>query len=58
MNDRKRRLIPMVIEPVQMPAWLFGIVGIDCTKSDPLIDPFDKLRSTLGAPLVRGVRGR
>ena len=55
MHDRKRRLIPMVIEPVQMPAWLFGIVGIDCTKSDPLIDPFDKLRSTLGAPLTRGV---
>ena len=55
MNDRKRRLIPMVIEPVHMPAWLFGIVGIDCTKSDPLVDPFDKLRATLGAPLAETV---
>lgn len=51
MGDRKRRLIPFVIEPVPMPAWLYGIVGIDCTAPDPLVDPIDKLRATLGAPL-------
>ena len=51
MGDRKRRLIPVVIEPVSMPAWLYGIVGIDCTKRDPMVDPFDKLTATLGAPL-------
>ena len=51
MGDRKRRLIPLVIEPVSMPAWLYGIVGIDCTKRDPLVDPFDKLKATLGTPL-------
>jgi hypothetical protein len=51
MGDRKRRLIPLLIEPVTMPAWLYGIVGIDCTKRDPLVDPFDKLKATLGAPL-------
>jgi hypothetical protein len=51
LGDRKRRLIPLVIEPVSMPAWLYGIVGIDCTKRDPLVDPFDKLRATLGEPL-------
>ena len=34
MGDRKRRLIPLVIEPVSMPAWLYGIVGIDCTKRE------------------------
>ncbi len=56
MGDRRRRLIPMVIEPVQMPAWLFGIVGIDCTKQDPLIEPFDKLRATLGSPLAGAVK--
>ena len=50
MGDRRRRLIPLVIEPVSMPAWLYGIVGIDCTKADPLVDPFDKLKATLGAP--------
>ena len=32
MADRQRRLIPFVIQQVEMPAWLFGIVGIDCTK--------------------------
>jgi len=52
MGDRKRRLIPLVIEPVSLPAWLYGIVGIDCTKANPLVDPFDKLKSTLGAPLA------
>lgn len=51
MGDRQRRLIPLLIEPVVMPAWLFGIVGIDCTKPDPLVEPFEKLRATLGAPL-------
>jgi hypothetical protein len=53
MGDRQRRLIPIVIEQVAMPAWLYGIVGIDVTKRDPLVDPFDKLRATLGAPLAR-----
>ncbi len=51
MGDRKRRLIPVVIEPVSMPAWLYGIVGVDFTKPDPLVDPIDKLKAALGAPL-------
>lgn len=50
MGDRRRRLIPVVIEPVEMPAWLYGIVGIDCTKQDPLVRPFDRLTSTIGPP--------
>ena len=52
MGDRRRRLIPMIIEPVTLPAWLYGLVGIDCTKPDPLVDPIDKLQSTLGPPAV------
>ena len=52
LNDRKRRLIPLVIEPVSMPAWLYGIVGIDLTRRDPLVDPFVKLKATLGAPIA------
>ena len=55
MGDRKRRLIPLLIEPVAMPAWLYGIVGIDWTKRDPLVDPFDKLKATLGAPLAKSI---
>jgi TIR domain len=57
MGDRKRRLIPLVIEPVPMPVWLYGIVGIDCTKPDPLVDPMEKLRATLGAPLAEARSG-
>ena len=53
MGDRKRRLIPLIIEPVVLPAWLYGIVGIDWTKHDPLVDPIEKLKATLGAPLAR-----
>jgi hypothetical protein len=51
MGDRKRRLIPMVIERATLPAWLYGIVGIDCTRRDALLDPYEKLKSTLGPPL-------
>ena len=51
MGDRTRRLIPVVIEQVAMPAWLYGIVGIDWTKRDPVVDPFEKLKATLGPPL-------
>jgi hypothetical protein len=56
MGERRRRLIPMVIAPVAMPAWLHGIVGIDCTKADALVDPLEKLRATLGPPLARAAR--
>jgi TIR domain len=52
MGDRKRRLIPLLIERVPMPVWLYGIVGIDCTNPDPLVDPVAKLKATLGAPLL------
>jgi hypothetical protein len=52
MGDRRRRLIPLVIEPVALPAWLYGIVGIDWTRRDPLVDPFAKLTATLGPPMA------
>lgn len=58
MNERRRRLIPMIIQTVQMPAWLFGIVGIDCTKPEPLVDPLDRLRSTMGPPFMSGLTRR
>jgi TIR domain len=54
MSERRRRLIPFIIQPVEMPVWLFNLVGIDCTKRDSLVDPIDKLKATLGKPLVSG----
>jgi TIR domain len=52
MGQRRRRLIPFIIQAVAMPAWLFGIVGIDCTVADPLLDPIERLKATLGTPLA------
>jgi hypothetical protein len=51
MSDRRRRLIPFIIQRVEMPAWMFGIVGIDCTNPDSLVDPIEKLKATLGPPV-------
>jgi hypothetical protein len=51
MSERRRRMIPFIIQQVEMPAWLFNLVGIDCTKRDGLVDPVDKLKATLGKPL-------
>lgn len=56
MGERRRRLIPLMIEAVALPAWLFGVVGIDCTKVDPLVDPIEKLKATLGSPLPQPPR--
>ncbi len=45
--DRKRRLIPLILESVTMPTWLYDIVGIDFQESDPFVDPFEKLKRAL-----------
>jgi hypothetical protein len=47
MAERKRRLVPLVMEKVPMPVWLYGIVGIDFTEPRPLVDPFHKLKQML-----------
>jgi hypothetical protein len=57
MGERKRRLVPVLIEPVAMPAWLYGIVGVDLTKPDPLVDPIEKLIATLGPPMGAAADG-
>jgi hypothetical protein len=40
----------LTIEKAETPTWMYGIVGIDFTASDPLIPPLEKLKSDLGAP--------
>jgi hypothetical protein len=61
MGERKRRLIPLIIQKVQMPAWLFGIVGIDFTGKDKLVSPMEKLQKTLASgsaqPLTQARHG-
>jgi hypothetical protein len=52
MSERIRRLLPLTIEKAETPTWMYGIVGIDFTASDPLIAPLDKLKSDLGSPRI------
>lgn len=47
LSERKRRLLPVIIEKVRVPTWLYDIVGIDFTQGDPLIDPLERLKSRL-----------
>jgi hypothetical protein len=50
MSERIRRLLPLTIEKIETPTWMYGIVGIDFSASDPLIPPYVKLKSDLGGP--------
>ena len=51
LQERRRRLIPLIIEKVEMPYWLYNIVGINVTSDDPLVDPMSRLVKTLGPPI-------
>ncbi len=48
MSERRRRIVPLIIEAVEMPVWLYDIVGINFTDAKPIIPPFEKLMRTLG----------
>jgi hypothetical protein len=50
MNDRKRRLIPLILETTERPVWLYNIVGVDFTSNQAFIDPLEKLKQTLSRP--------
>ena len=51
LGERKRRLIPLVIEKTQMPTWLYLITGIQCADPNAPEPWLDKLVRTLGNPL-------
>jgi hypothetical protein len=42
LADRRKRLVPLVFERVELPIWLHGLVGIDFTPSGG-IDPIERL---------------
>jgi hypothetical protein len=46
LSERTRRIIPLILEPVELPVWLHQLVGINFTE-DAAVDPFEKLRSLL-----------
>ncbi len=46
MAERRKRLVPLIFERVDLPVWLYGLVGIDFTAS-ATVDPHDRLVSLL-----------
>lgn len=47
MEQRRRRLVPLFLERVALPAWFGGLVGIDFAASDTAFDPYVKVKSLL-----------
>ena len=53
LRQRERRLIPLIIEKVELPTLIYLITGIDYTVKNPLVDPYERLKQTLGEPLTK-----
>jgi hypothetical protein len=49
MATRRKRLVPLVFERVELPVWLHGLVGIDFTESAS-IDPVERLLALVAKP--------
>lgn len=52
LADRRKRLVPLVFERVELPVWLHGLVGVDFTESAS-VEPTDRLVGLLAAAPVR-----
>jgi len=46
MAERRKRLVPLIFERVQLPVWLYGVVGIDFTATAG-VEPLDRLLDLL-----------
>jgi hypothetical protein len=46
LAERRRRLVPLIFERVELPVWLHGLVGIDFTAA-ARVDPLDRLAGLL-----------
>lgn len=53
LTERKRRLIPLIIEQVERPTLIYLVTGIDYTAKNPLVAHYERLKQTLGEPLKR-----
>jgi hypothetical protein len=47
LEQRRKRLVPIVLERTILPSWFGGLVGIDFAASRTTLDPYQKLRSLL-----------
>jgi hypothetical protein len=46
LAERRRRLVPLIYEQVELPVWLYGLVGIDLTPAAN-VDPRERLLGLL-----------
>jgi hypothetical protein len=46
LAERRKRLVPLLFERIELPVWLWGLSGIDCTPAAG-IDPIDRLLALL-----------
>jgi hypothetical protein len=46
MAERRKRLVPLIFERVELPVWLHGLVGIDFTPTAS-VEPLERLRGLL-----------
>jgi hypothetical protein len=53
MHERRRRLIPLIREAASLPVWLHAFVGVDFSRADPDVDPYDRLVAALRDARVR-----
>lgn len=49
LAERRKRLVPLIYERVELPVWLHGLVGIDFTP-DAGVDPHERLTQLLRLP--------
>ena len=46
MAERRRRLVPLILDRVELPVWLHGLVGIDFT-AEATVNPLERLLALL-----------
>ena len=51
LAERRKRLVPLIYERVELPVWLHGLVGIDFTPGTS-VDPHERLTQLLTGPPV------
>jgi len=50
MAERRKRLVPLIYERVELPVWLHGLVGVDFSEAAS-VDPLERLVALVKAPV-------
>ena len=52
LSERRQRIVPLIMQRVELPVWLHGIVAIDFTPDSP-VDPYGRLLALLTSETQR-----